>query len=318
MKASAAGMLCGACLLLGCGESDNGAAEPSRRAPVAAPAVELTDEDKKVWAKLPPDRKEIPVLLYHGIGAESEFSDSADAEYGIDVEDFAKQMTLMAHAGYRTVDLPTFLDFVEGEPVDLPARPFLLTFDDARANSWTGGDGILSKLGYRAVVFVDVGRVKEGDPEYLTWDELRMASDSGRWQVELHSGEGHRQIKYGPAPDDYGPFYAYKRQGEDFEDWRRRTRSDIDLGQRTLDGNVPAYRPLAFAPPYGTYGQDGTNDSRIPDDLLGWLGRRYDAIFTQDVNARARPGSGPTLGRIQITRADTGGELYERLLTGEP
>ena len=65
-------------------------------------------------------------------------------------------------------------------------------------------------------------------------------------------------------------------------------RSDIEWGQDTLADHIRAYRPLAFAPPYGNYGQDGTNDPRIPEDLLGWLTERYDAVFTQDRNARAQ------------------------------
>jgi peptidoglycan/xylan/chitin deacetylase (PgdA/CDA1 family) len=316
--ASAARIVCGACVVLACcGESDSTPSEPPSRTPLPAPEVTLTPEEKSIWSKLPPDRSAIPVLLYHGIGPESDFADPADAEYGVDVEDFAKQMTLMEHAGYRTVGLKTFLDFVQGRKVDLPARPLLLTFDDARADSWTGADGILRELGYRAVMFVDVGRVDEGDAEYLTWAELNTAAAGDRWQLELHSGKGHKQIHYGPGPDDYGPFYAYKRQGEGFDGWQERTRSDIEWGQRMLADHVPTYRPLAFAPPYGNYGQDGTNDSRIPDDLLGWLRRRYDAIFTQDVNARARAGSGQPLGRIQVTRAHTAGELRELLLSGE-
>ena len=43
-------------------------------------------------------------------------------------------------------------------------------------------------------------------------------------------------------------------------------RSDIEWGQETLADHIRDYRPLAFAPPYGNYGQDGTNDPRIPDD----------------------------------------------------
>jgi peptidoglycan/xylan/chitin deacetylase (PgdA/CDA1 family) len=226
-------------------------------------------------------------------------------------------MTLIEHAGYRTVDLQTFVDFVAGGKVDLPARPLLLTFDDARADSWTGADGILGKLGYSAVMFVDVGRVADGEPEYLTWPELGKVEAGGRWQLQLHSGDGHRQIHYGAGPDDYGPFYAYKQQGEDFAGWRERTRSDIEWGQQTLADQVPGYRPLAFAPPYGNYGQEGSNDSRIASDLLGWLTQRYEAVFTQDVNARARRGSGQPLGRIQVTRAHTAGELHELLLSGD-
>jgi hypothetical protein len=88
------------------------------------------------------------------------------------------------------------------------------------------------------------------------------------------------------------------------------------VGQETLAEQTSAFRLLAFAPPYGSYGQDGTNDPRIPDELLGWLADRYELVFTQDVNARATPGSGPPTGRIQVTRATTGGELYEELLSG--
>lgn len=309
---------CGACALAGCGGSDDGGSEAADpRTPLPAPTVELTAEDKEVWAPLPPDRSQIPVLLYHGIGPESNFANAADASYGLEVDDFAKQMTLLAHAGYETVDLETFVRFVQGEPVDLPPRPLLLTFDDARADSWTGADAILQELGFSAVMFVDVGRVDAGDPEYLTWEELETAQESGRWQLQLHSGEGHQQIQYGPGPDDYGPYYAYRQPDEDFEGWQQRVRSDLEWGEKVLREHIPSFEPLAFAPPYGAYGQDGTNDPRIPDDLLGWLTERFDVVFTQDVNALARPNSGQPLGRIQVTRAMTGGELNAALQAGE-
>jgi peptidoglycan/xylan/chitin deacetylase (PgdA/CDA1 family) len=298
--------------LAACGE-----AEDTQRTPIAAPEVTLSEAEKEGWAPLAPDRTAIPVLLYHGIGPASDFADAADAEYGVDTEDFAKQMTMIEHAGYETIDLRTFIDFVHGEEVDLPARPLLLTFDDARADSWTGADGILGELGFNAVMFVDVGRVDGGDPEYLTWDEL-SGLDGDRWELQLHSGEGHQQIQYGPGDDDYGPFYAYKKEGEDFDGWRDRVRSDIEWGQDTLAEHISAFRPLAFAPPYGTYGQDGTNDPRIPGELLGWLSDRYEVVFTQDVNARAEPGAGQPVGRIQVTRATTGGELRDALVSGTP
>jgi biofilm PGA synthesis lipoprotein PgaB len=287
------------------------------RTPAPAPAVELSADEKQTWAKLPADRSAIPVLLYHGIGPKSDFANATDATYGVGAEDFAKQMTLIHHAGYRTIDLQTFIAFLQGKKVDLPPRPLLLTFDDARADSWTGGDGILRELGFKAVMFVDVGRVDGGDPEYLTWPELETVQNGGRWELQLHSGKGHNQIRYGPGDEDYGPFYAYEEQDEDFSGWQKRVRSDIEWGAKTLSDHIAAYRPLAFALPYGSYGQDGTNDPRIPDDLLGWLNERYDAIFTQDVNARAEPGGGPPLGRLQVTRATAGGDIKQMLLSGE-
>src|SRR3954447_22300791 len=259
MKSTAvlAFLTCGLCLgLAACGDSTDrrsATTEPAAaRTPARAPDVALTSDEKQVWKQLPPDRSAIPVLVYHGIGPESDFSHAADARYGIGIEDFAKQMTMIHHAGYQTIDLQTLVDFVQKKPVDLPPRPLLLTFDDARADSWTGADGILRKMHFNAVMFVDVGRVDAGEPEYLTWPELTTVQDSTRWQLQLHSGKGHTQIHYGPGSDDYGPFYAYKQQGEDFGGWQDRVRSDIAWGQTTLSERISAYRPLALALPYGS------------------------------------------------------------------
>lgn len=102
-----------------------------------------------MWAPLPPYRSAIPVLLYHGIGAESDFANADDAAYGVDADDFVKQMTMIDHAGDETIGLETFVDFVRGEAADLPGRPLLLTFDDARADSWTGSGDVLDELGFQ-------------------------------------------------------------------------------------------------------------------------------------------------------------------------
>jgi Polysaccharide deacetylase len=277
----------------------------------------LSADEKSIWAPLPADRSAVPVLLYHGIGPASDFADPSDASYGVDPSDFARQMTMMKHAGYQTISLETFRDFVAGKRVELPPRPLLLTFDDARADSWTGADAILEKLHFNAVMFVDTGRVERCDPEYLTWDELRKMQSGGRWESQLHAGPaGHEYISVGPGKNDTGAYYAYKEPGEDFDQWQDRVRSDVDDGRKLLVDNLHSYRPLAFAPPFGAYGQQGTNDPKIPGDLLAWLTRQFGIVFTQDRNARAHSGANQPLGRIEVVRSTTGGELHSDLLTG--
>ena len=95
--------------------------ESAPRTPQPAPEVVLTAEEKQAWAPLPPNRSAVPVLVYHGIGPESDFSNPADASYGIDVDDFAKQLTMIEHAGYQTIDLPTFLRLRPGRAGRPPA-----------------------------------------------------------------------------------------------------------------------------------------------------------------------------------------------------
>jgi peptidoglycan/xylan/chitin deacetylase (PgdA/CDA1 family) len=322
-------VVCASVVLAACGGSDEATeqtatggqttpAETAPRTPDPAPSVELTSVDRQVWRPGPPDRSRIPVLLYHGIAPVSGFANRADAVYGLDPPEFAKQMVLLDTAGYETITLDEFARFVAGEDVELPPHPLLLTFDDARADSWTGGDAILEELGFNAVMFVDVGRVEDGNPEYLTWEELDAVQQSGRWDLQLHSGHGHQQIGFGPRANDYGPFYAFRKEGETLPEWRERVRGDIEWGQETLAANIPSYRPLAFAPPFGSYGQEseGTNDPRIAEELLPWLVDRFGLVFTQDQSIFATPGQAQPVGRLQITRDMSGGELHE-WLTGE-
>ncbi|MGH2947026.1 MAG: polysaccharide deacetylase family protein [Solirubrobacteraceae bacterium] len=124
--------------------------------------------------------------------------------------------------------------------MSLPPRPVLLTFDGGRLDSWTGSAGILRELDFSAAVFVDVGRVEAEDPEHLTWKELNRLQRSGRWEVQLQSGTGYRQIQYGPAPDDVGPSYAYRGSDEVLGGWRERVFSDITYGEEQLAFRVRA------------------------------------------------------------------------------
>jgi hypothetical protein len=230
----------------------------------------------------------VPVLLYQGVAR----------------QEFARQMFLLDHAGYQTITLDQFVRFMRREEVSLPARPLLLTFDGGRADTWLGSDAILRELGFNAVLFVDVGRVAAKEREYLTWRELNALQASGRWEVQLQSGRGDRRIRYGSGPEDVGPFYAYRGSAERLDGWRERVFSDITWGEEQLSFRVRGYRPLAFAPPYGNYGQAGTNDRRIPRELLARLFVSFEVVFTQDRSGLARPGAGRTepLGRTEITR----------------
>jgi hypothetical protein len=286
--------------LAACGGSDDESADDSAaRTPAPAPRVALTDDDRAVWAS-GPSRSVVPVLLYRDL----------------EPDDFARQMVLLDQAGYETITLDELIRFNRGQDVALPPRPLLLTFDGGRLDSWTGSDGILRRLGFNAVVFVDAGRVAKGDPDYLTWRELNAMQRSGRWDVQLQSGSGNHQIRYGSAPDAVGPFYAYRGSEEVLGGWRERVFSDVFEGEQLLTHHVRGYRPLAFAPPYGNYGQAGTNDRRIPRELLARLLDSFEVVFTQDRTPFASAGAREAvLGRMEITRDIPEEDLHALLLT---
>jgi peptidoglycan/xylan/chitin deacetylase (PgdA/CDA1 family) len=289
-----------ACLgiaLAACG----GSPAPARRAAAPAPDVTLSARARARWAPGPPRRSAVPVLRYDRVAAAT----------------FARQMALLDHAGYDTISVGELARFVRRRPVALPARPLLLTFDGGRLATWATADAVLAEHGFGAVLFADIGPIEEGDPSYLTYRELARLQSGGRWEVQLQAGTGNRRIRYGPAPADVGAFYAYRGAQEVLGGWRERVFSDVTYGEDQLAHHVPGYRPVAFAPPFGNYGQAGTNDRRIPRLLLERLQQSFALVFTQDRTGLARPGARNPLGRA-IVDADTTEDDLRALLAAPP
>ena len=114
-------------------------------------------------------------------------------------------------------------------------------------------------------------------------------------------------------------FYAYRGSEEVLGGWRERVFSDITEGERQLSAHIRGHRPVAFAPPYGNYGQAGTNDRQIPRALLARLFETYEVVFTQDRSGFSSPGSGKRgpVGRMEITREVSETQLHA-LLTSAP
>jgi peptidoglycan/xylan/chitin deacetylase (PgdA/CDA1 family) len=141
---------------------------------------------------------------------------------------------------------------------------------------------VLQRYGMRAAMFVITGDM--GDPFYLTWTELHAMRDSGRWDVEPHAFQGHREITV--APDGaQAPFYAARRYTrslgrESLADWEARVGDDLfTLRQQFVNQGMT---PDAFAVPFGDYGQWSANDPAIPGLLSALLTRQFGNWFIQD------------------------------------
>ena len=260
--------------------------------------------------------------LYHGIGPESGFSNAADASYGVDVRRLRQADDGDPPCRLRDDRSADVHRLRRKKPADLPPRPLLLTFDDA-GPTWTGGDAILKKLDFTAVLFVDVGRVDAGDREYLTWRGAReraRQAGGGSCNCMFSAGKGHEQIQHGPGDErlrgrstptsirarDFG---AWQKAGAVRYRWGQHTSLDHDRGVRNRSPSLHRMAATARTAP---------TTRRIPDHLLGSVAGRYDAVFTQDVSACVRPGDGPPLGDFKVTRPrTTGGELHEQLQSGD-
>lgn len=116
-----------------------------------------------------------PVLCYHRIGGPLELGVTR-----VGRSTFARQMTALARAGWRTLTLE---EFALGPEPQAPG-PFLLTFDDGYASLVDHAYAVLADLGFTATTFLItdyIGKTNTWDVRY-TWNRLPHLS----WQQIEH------------------------------------------------------------------------------------------------------------------------------------
>jgi peptidoglycan/xylan/chitin deacetylase (PgdA/CDA1 family) len=183
--------------LAGCG----GSQAPPPRHPEAPKRTARTDV-AAVAA-----RADVPVLCYHQIRPVRATDGAATRPYIVAPRVFARQMQALAGAGYHTVSGEDLEEHVaRGAP--LPAKPVLLTFDDASAGQFAVALPILRRHGFVATFFVMT--VVLDKPGWLTRSQVRALDRAGMtigahtWDhspVPGYSGsDWHRQIEQ-PARD---------------------------------------------------------------------------------------------------------------------
>lgn len=107
-----------------------------------------------------------PVLCYHRIGGPRELGVTRVARAV-----FARQMTTLARAGWKTLALDQFAEQRRGDPSACvtPRSTFFLTFDDGYASLAEHAYPILADLGFTATTFLvtdHIGRTNTWDVQY--------------------------------------------------------------------------------------------------------------------------------------------------------
>lgn len=216
------------------------------------------------------------ILTYHDVWP------GAEGPYNVTPERFAQDMASLHAAGWRTVGTSAYLAWLDGRR-RLPDRTLVLTFDDGTAGSWIWADPILRRYDYRAIAFIATGFVGKGN-YYVTWPELHAMEDSGRWDIEAHSHDGHRLIVSDQAGSEQ-PFLINRAWSsgalEPLRAFRARVTDDLDrtvesLRERGFD------RPRMFAYPFAA-AEAPTNDPLAARFAQQGVRRLFRAAMTDNV-----------------------------------
>ena len=279
------------------------------RVQIAPPSLpRLTDAvSARYEATAPSWSGKVAVLVYHGLGA-----GNGEQRFTVPVEAFADQLAAMRAAGMNPVTAADLAAARRGERA-LPPNAVMITFDDGRTDAFLWADPVLADAGWPATMFVITDEASRRGLYYEGWETIADLAATGRWDIQSHTAGLHRE--QGAAGGHRLPALTSLRPNETLAEYRERVSTDLDASRRAIEENS-GVEPVGFAYPFGAYGGDRTNDSRVQGVLAEVLGSRFDVAFQQDAQddvPLAGCGDPPLLTRRLEVGDWSGHQLLRRL-----
>ncbi len=179
-------------LLMGCNSiTSNEASDEKNHTTLGADSISIRAEsiiEKKIVNSSIDmlEKKEIPILCYHRI------EEGRSDIYTVSPDVFASHIEILADSGYNSI-LPNELYDYLSHNATLPHKPFMITFDDSRAEHYSIAAPELEKRNFRGVFFIMT--VTNNKKNYLSKDEIAQLSDRGH-AIGLHSWDHLMVTKY--------------------------------------------------------------------------------------------------------------------------
>nr|WP_320131239.1 tetratricopeptide repeat protein [uncultured Holophaga sp.] len=283
-----------------------------------------TEEARGLLARVaePGDgRVYLPIILYHGI-------EEQERSASISTGRFESQMAALAQGGYTAISLEEMTEMTAGRK-PWPKRPIIITFDDARSDSFLKADPILAKYGLKASMFVPTAdSAATQDLFHASWQTLRRMQGSGRWELEGHGHEAHDPIPV-DAEGHTGKFLVDRAWIQDLErpetpqEFMARLEEDYARCQNTLIRLVPGSHPVAYAFPYSEAGQISVADNHqatATNEQVWPRHFRFGMLQNSNGYNAILPGEGEPriLWRYEPARTWDGQELLSQLSREHP
>jgi peptidoglycan/xylan/chitin deacetylase (PgdA/CDA1 family) len=216
------------------------------------------------------------------------------------------------------------LAFLDGTG-SLPSKPLLITFDDARADSFKYADPVLEETGFRATMFVPVEDVASHQPYAAVWTVLRKMSANGRWDMQCHGSDAQHYIPV-DAEGHLGHFLANKMWLKDTNrletdpEFAARIEQDMQTCKQTVARELPDTKVFAFAFPYGDQGHRSLSNAPEAFSInQATVKKQFSLAFNVD-NTYLATSDTPRfiLPRFEVPRSYSGADLIQQLKTIDP
>lgn len=108
-------------------------------------------------------------------------------------KDFEAKLSYLKENNYRTITVSGLYEFITGRLL-ISDPTVCLTFDDVHISLYNVGFPLLKKYGMTASAFVVPAFI--GNPNWITWDQIKEMSESGIIDIQSHTNE-HKRIFVG-------------------------------------------------------------------------------------------------------------------------
>lgn len=128
------------------------------------------------------NKKGIPCILYHHIG-----------KNGVSVDWFEEHLKIIKKLKMKTITNNDVQNKMN-KSGKLDKNTVLLTFDDGYYDNYKYANPLLKKYGMKATLYLNTAYIESENNRkyiYLSWKEIKEMSDSGIWDIQLHS---HRHM----------------------------------------------------------------------------------------------------------------------------
>ena len=217
--------------------------------------------------------RNVPVILYHGLITQTRSLSVAPAT-------FDEHMAALAKAGYTTLTITGLIDVIEGRQ-PWPAHPILITFDDARTDSFLEADPILQRYHFNATMFVPTAEPnQQADMFHASWETIQRFAKSGRWDMQGHGFEAHELIPL-DAAGNLGKFLAARAWIDDLgrneteQEFAARLNADYKQCKEMLEAQLPGDKPAAYAFPFNEAGQLNVGNATDATSTNETIWRKY-------------------------------------------
>lgn len=262
----------------------------------------------------------VAVIIYHGI-VNSELSEVMPARI------LREHLQILKKAGFRFItaaDLPKYLADRKLGGGHTPELVAVVTFDDARRDSFSYGTPVLREQQVIASMHVPVTNIERGDGALSSWDLLKQYQTTGIWVMGSHLMNASDIMQVDAQGTMAYPLANHlwlekEKRLENDSEYRERIKNEYRLSREIMEQRLGA-RPSFIAYPMGDIGQETRSD--VPDAIavnLANSATNYSVGFIQSVFGYAVSGDNPLLyQRFEPDRSISAAELLHQVMEYHP